>query len=277
MRVLINQHQEVINDNLLIDDTIKNLIIENTNPGEVINLNFTTNVINKTFLIFLNLTAAATINYNIAAQTQVNIINIYKNRECEQVANIFYNILEKTQVNAYHLNIVNSNITENVTFNLQGKRSIIKYYLASLSTRDYHKNAIIYVHHLAPATESEIKTYSIAKDNSMQTVKCTSHIEKTMSKSEAHQELRLLVFDKTSKAISDPILLIDENDIKASHANAVGMLDPDQIFYLQTRGLTVKQARKLICMGYFKNVIDAIEDETLQKNIIDEIDKEIGE
>ncbi len=149
--------------------------------------------------------------------------------------------------------------------------------MASLSTHEYHKNAIIYAHHLAPAIESEIKTYSIAKDNSLQTVKCTSHIEKIMGKSEAHQELRLLVFDKTSKAISDPILLIDENYIKASHANVVGMLDPEQIFYLQIRGLTIKQSRKLICMGYFKNVIDAIEDEELQKNIINEIDTEIGE
>lgn len=277
MRVLLNQQKEIVSDNLLINDTTQNLTIENTNPGQVINLNFTTNLPNKTFLIFLNLTAEATINYNIPAQNQINIINIYKNRECEQVANLFYNVLERTQVSVYHLNIVNSNITENVTFNLQGKRSTLKYYLASLSTHDYQKNAIIYTHHLAPATESYIKTYSIAKDNSLQTLKCTSHIEKTMSKSEAHQELRLLVFDKTSKAISDPILLIDENDIKASHANAVGMLDPDQIFYLQTRGLTVNQARKLICMGYFKNVIDAIEDETLQKKIIDEIDKEIGE
>ncbi|WP_353486966.1 SufD family Fe-S cluster assembly protein, partial [Spiroplasma phoeniceum] len=239
--------------------------------------NFATNLVNETFLFFLNLTSEVTINYNIPANSQINIINIYKNRECEQIANLFYNLLEKAQVNIYHLNIVNSSITENITFNLWGKRSAIKYYLASLSTHEYHKNVIIYAHHLAPATESEIKTYSIAKDNSLQTVKCTSHIEKKMGKSEAHQELRLLVFDKTSKAISDPILLIDENDIKASHANAVGMVDPEQIFYLQTRGLTITQAQKLICMGYFKNVIDAIEDEELQKNIIDEIDTEIGE
>ncbi|ALA97037.1 ABC-type iron-sulfur cluster assembly transport system permease protein [Spiroplasma kunkelii CR2-3x] len=276
MQVLMNE-QKIIGDNFIIDATTPKLTFTNNKAGEVININFATNLINETFLFFLNLTSEVTINYNIPANSQINIINIYKNRECEQIANLFYNLLEKAQVNIYHLNIVNSSITENITFNLRGKRSAIKYYLASMSTHKYHKNAIIYAHHLAPATKSEIKTYSIAKDNSLQTVKCTSHIEKKMGKSETHQELRLLVFDKTSKAISDPILLIDENDIKASHANAVGMLDPEQIFYLQTRGLTITQARKLICMGYFKNVIDAIEDEELQKNIIDEIDTEIGE
>ncbi|WP_338954515.1 SufD family Fe-S cluster assembly protein [Spiroplasma endosymbiont of Polydrusus cervinus] len=276
MRVLVNK-QELVSDKFNVDATTTELALENNQPGEVIDINFVPNLVNKTFLFFLNLTSEVTINYNIPANSQISIINIYKNRECEQTANLFYNLLEKSQVNTYHLNIVNSSITENVTFNLQGKRSILKYYLASLSTYDYYKKTIIYAHHLAPGTESEIKTYSIAKDNSLQTVKCTSHIEKTMSKSEAHQELRLLVFDKTSKAISDPILLIDENDIKASHANAVGMLDPEQFFYLQTRGLTITQARKLICMGYFKNVIDAIENEELQKNIINEIDKEIGE
>ncbi|WP_425379216.1 SufB/SufD family protein [Spiroplasma endosymbiont of Polydrusus pterygomalis] len=276
MRVLFNK-QELVSDKFNVDATTPELTLENNQPGEVIDINFVPNLVNETFLFFLNLTSEVTINYNIPANSQINIINIYKNRECEQTANIFYNLLEKAQVNTYHLNVVNSSITENVIFNLQGKRSILKYYLASLSTHDYYKKAIIYAHHLAPETESEIKTYSIAKDNSLQTVKCTSHIEKTMSKSEAHQELRLLVFDKTSKAISDPILLIDENNIKASHANAVGMLDPEQFFYLRTRGLTITQARKLICMGYFKNVIDAIENEELQKNIINEIDKEIGE
>jgi Fe-S cluster assembly protein SufD len=276
MQVLMNE-QKFIGDNFTIDVTTPKLIFTNNKAGEVINVNFAINLVNETFLFFLNLTSEVTINYNIPANSQINIINIYKNRECEQIANIFYNLLEKAQVNIYYLNIVNSSITNNITFNLRGKHSVIKYYLASLSTHEYHKNAIIYANHLAPATKSEIKTYSIVKDNSLQTVKCTSNIKKTMGKSEAHQELRLLVFDKTSKAISDPILLIDENDIKASHANAVGMLDPEQIFYLQTRGLTITQARKLICMGYFKNVIDAIEDKELQKNIIDEIDKEIGE
>lgn len=77
-------------------------------------------LVNETFLFFLNLTSEVTINYNIPANSQINIINIYKNRECEQIANLFYNLLEKAQVNIYHLNIVNSSITENITFNLQG-------------------------------------------------------------------------------------------------------------------------------------------------------------
>src|SRR5699024_1497755 len=125
----------------------------------------------------------------------------------------------------------------------------------SLAINNNKKEVVIYANHRAIKTMSNIKTYSIAKDQATQIVKCTSDIAKTMSKSEAHQELRLLVFDKTAKAISDPILLIDENDIQASHANAVGMLNPEQVFYLQTRGLSKNQARKLICMGYFKDVL----------------------
>ncbi|AHF58275.1 SufB/SufD family protein [Spiroplasma eriocheiris] len=277
MSVLLNN--TVVNNqfNIIDNSQHQTVKIENTKDGENFEFNITDNIKNLTLLVFLHLNNTVNLKFNIANNTNVNIVNIYKNKDNHQNINLEYNVLANSTLNLYHLNIVDSNINENVTFNLLEKRSKVIYYLASLSTSDKQKNEIIYAHHQAPQTFSEIKTYSIAKDASLQTVKCTSHIEKTMAKSEAHQELRLLVFDKTSRAISDPILLIDENDIKASHANALGMLDPEQVFYLQARGLTVNQARKLICMGYFKHVIEAIDDEKIQTEIINEIDREIGE
>ena len=55
-----------------------------------------------------------------------------------------------------------------------------------------------------------------------------------------------------------PILYIDENDVKASHAMTLGQPDADQLYYLQTRGLNLEQALGLMSIGYFLPVIEQI-------------------
>ncbi|AGM26545.1 FeS assembly protein SufD [Spiroplasma syrphidicola EA-1] len=275
----ITSNKKVHSDHNFLITTAENqnLVLRATSDNDDVEITIAKNLQDFTILLFCYFDKKVTVKFRLEENVNVNIINIYKTSQQDQNCDITYYQSMNSKAKIYDLNIANTSILANVNFELAGKKSAVSYYLASLAVDSNQKTVNLYAHHLAPQTLSDIKTYSIAKDQSLQQVKCTSHIEKTMAKSEAHQELRLLVFDKTSKAISDPILLIDENDIKASHANAVGMLDPDQIFYLQTRGLTVPQARKLICMGYFKNVIDAIVDPELQTEIINEIDAEIGE
>lgn len=65
---------------------------------------------------------------------------------------------------------------------------------------------------------------------------------------------KVLLFDD-AKGRSVPSLEIDENDLKAGHASTVGRPDLDQLFYLQSRGLTEKKAVHLIVSGFFDPII----------------------
>ena len=52
-----------------------------------------------------------------------------------------------------------------------------------------------------------------------------------------------------------PQLEIWADDVKCAHGSAVGPLDENQIFYLQTRGLSEKDAKKMLLFSFFNDFI----------------------
>ena len=102
-------------------------------------------------------------------------------------------------------------------------------------------------------------------DDSFIKINGVSHIKENAIKSEAHQKVKCLLFDEKSRAIANPILKIDCDDIIASHACAIGSLNNDHIFYLLSRGLSLEEARRLIIMGYLLPIKDYFDEEDKNK------------
>lgn len=63
----------------------------------------------------------------------------------------------------------------------------------------------------------------------------------------------ILLIGQNSSAVSIPTLEIESNDVQASHASTIGPLDPEQLFYLMSRGLNKSQAVKLIIKSFLSN------------------------
>ena len=57
---------------------------------------------------------------------------------------------------------------------------------------------------------------------------------------------------------ANPILLIDEDDVKAGHAASVGQVNPEQVYYLMSRGITRRKRRSLIIYGFLAPVVSEI-------------------
>lgn len=68
---------------------------------------------------------------------------------------------------------------------------------------------------------------------------------------------KVLLFDD-AKGRSVPSLEIDENDLKAGHASTVGRPNPEEIFYLRSRGLTEEAAERLIVTGFFDPILASL-------------------
>lgn len=69
-----------------------------------------------------------------------------------------------------------------------------------------------------------------------------------------------LLLSKEAKAEAIPSLEIDENEVKAGHASTVGPVDPEQIFYLMSRGVTQTEAKRMVVQGYFHSVSELLPD-----------------
>ena len=74
-----------------------------------------------------------------------------------------------------------------------------------------------------------------------------------------------LLLSDTAKAEASPSLEIDENEVKAGHASTVGPVDEEQLFFLMSRGIIQKQARKLIVKGYFAGIMSKLPKSEKQK------------
>ena len=61
-----------------------------------------------------------------------------------------------------------------------------------------------------------------------------------------------------AKAESKPALEILANDVRCTHSATIGKVDSEQLFYLESRGITQKESQSLIVQGFLFSVIDKV-------------------
>ncbi|HUR77438.1 MAG TPA: Fe-S cluster assembly protein SufD [Acidimicrobiales bacterium] len=110
--------------------------------------------------------------------------------------------------------------------------------------------------HHAPKTTSDLLFKGVLTDESRSVYSGLIKIRPGASGSAAFQTNRNLVLGEGAHADSVPNLEIEENDVKCSHASAVGPVDPDQRFYLEARGVPSDIAERLIVLGFFDDIIE---------------------
>ena len=105
--------------------------------------------------------------------------------------------------------------------------------------------------HKAPETVSKVNIRGVMFDKSQANLDGLIRIEKGAKGADGFLRADFLLFDE-AKARPLPYLEILENEVKAGHAATVTRVDDEQLFYLQSRGLTKSQAEKTIVEGFLK-------------------------
>jgi Fe-S cluster assembly protein SufD len=101
-------------------------------------------------------------------------------------------------------------------------------------------------------------------------------IEKGAARSDAYQANRNLVLSDHAKATSIPMLEIDNNDVRCTHGATVGPVDPQSLFYLQSRGIPAATAKRMIVQGFFGEVLERIPFEQARKLVETELEARLG-
>lgn len=84
------------------------------------------------------------------------------------------------------------------------------------------------------------------------------HIIRGAKGADAQQESRVLMLSDKARSDANPILLIDENEVTAGHAASIGQVDPEDMYYLMSRGLDRATAERLVIRGFLGAVITEI-------------------
>jgi len=158
-----------------------------------------------------------------------------------------------------------SSIKGEYLYYLDGENADVKVRMAILSREKENKYFKILIQHNQPHTYGQMDNYGVVKDQGHLVIDGIGTITKGQHGSASHQTNKIMVFDQDCIASANPYLFIDDFDVKASHAAGVGKMDEEHLYYLQSRGLTKKQAMQLITYGYLKPVIEVIDNEMLKE------------
>ncbi|MEX0681236.1 MAG: Fe-S cluster assembly protein SufD [Balneolales bacterium] len=97
-------------------------------------------------------------------------------------------------------------------------------------------------------------------------------VRQDAQKTDAFQENRNLQLSNTATAYTKPQLEIFADDVSCSHGATIGQLNPDEVFYLKTRGLREAQTREILTYGFALDVIKSIPVASIRKRLSKEVE-----
>jgi Fe-S cluster assembly protein SufD len=122
--------------------------------------------------------------------------------------------------------------------------------------------------HFGDATRSDLVIHDALRERASANFTGLIRINKTARQTESSQEQKNILLSDRSKADSDPKLEILNNDvIRCTHGAAVGPVDEEMIFYLQSRGLDRAEAEQLIVEGFFHSTLQKLQLPALEEAI----------
>lgn len=167
--------------------------------------------------------------------------------------------------------------SEEITVNakLIGRGARLDVIGAFFLTNSDQMKATVNITHSAPDTYSNTLIKSVLTEKARGGFYGLVKINRGAKNTDTYFREDALLLSKEAKAEAIPSLEIDENEVKAGHASTVGPIDPEQLFYLQSRGITREEGKKLIVQGYLSSVADKLPEKE-RKELVTFLEKEFS-
>ena len=183
----------------------------------------------------------------------------------EKNSKVNYTIIDiggKTSVSNYYSNIIGENADndlKSIYLGIGEQRKDINYIAELRGTK----------------TNIDIDVQGALKDSAKKNFKGTIDFKKGSKKAKGNENEYCMLLSDKAKSIALPMLLCTEEDVEGNHSTASGKVDEKQLFYIMTRGISYKEAVKLIVKSKFNKIIERILDEELKNEIVSEIDERL--
>ena len=140
-----------------------------------------------------------------------------------------------------------------------------------------HMNYHTLQHHEAVGCKSDLLYKGALQDNSRVVWRGMIKVDRGADKTDGYQRNDNLMLSDHTRADSIPGLEIEADDVICTHGATIGRVDDEQVFYLRSRGLTRKEAVRVIVAGFFQQVFDRITIESVREALGQAIGRRIRE
>jgi Fe-S cluster assembly protein SufD len=113
--------------------------------------------------------------------------------------------------------------------------------------------------HAAAHTTSDLAFRGVLDGRSTAVWRGMIKVDPGAQQTDAFQESRNLLLSKRAHADAIPGLEIEANDVRCTHAAAIAQIDPDQVFYLMSRGIPRPVATRLVIEGFLAELVERFE------------------
>jgi Fe-S cluster assembly protein SufD len=123
---------------------------------------------------------------------------------------------------------------------------------------DQHLDHDTQQNHMAAHTTSDLLFKGALKGESRSVWQGMIYVAPDAQQTDGYQANRNLVLSEHARADSIPGLEIMADDVRCTHGATVGKIDPELVFYLQSRGIPIEEAEKLVVEGFFDPIMERI-------------------
>jgi Fe-S cluster assembly protein SufD len=141
-------------------------------------------------------------------------------------------------------------------------------YLAGDDQRvDYHLD----VDHAVPHCTSRETFKGILYGKGRAVFDGRGEVAKNEKKSDAAMSNQNLLLSALAEVDTKPQLEINADDVKCSHGTTVGQIEPEKLFYLQSRGISASLARRMLCLGFAGEIMQMLHSEVLREFLLEQV------
>jgi Fe-S cluster assembly protein SufD len=183
-------------------------------------------------------------------------------------ASTHYEVKSNAQLNVTSITSGTQLFRHDIQLNLQGKGAEAILNGLSLTDNSQHQDQHVVVNHENDACQShQLFKYILADKSSNGKVVVHKHTKQT----DANQSNKNLLLSSTALMNANPQLEIYSEDVKCAHGSTTGQIDPEELFYLRSRGIDLKKASELIIGGFAKDILDSIKNENVKSYLNNKI------
>ncbi|MCT9819975.1 Fe-S cluster assembly protein SufD [Microbacterium sp. W1N] len=167
----------------------------------------------------------------------------------------------------------------NPSVELAGAGANGKLFGLSFADAGQHFESQVYLHHKGPHTVGDVLYKGALQGQGARSVWIGDVlIGPDAVGTDSYEANRNLVLTDGARADSIPNLEIETGDIVgAGHASATGRFDDEQLFYLQARGISEDEARRLVVLGFLSEIVQKTGIPALEEELIEAIETELAE
>ena len=209
------------------------------------------------------------------SDSQLVVLNMLNSNSLNFMS-IEANIEENAKLNVVIIDFGGQKSISNYYSNLVGKNSINELDTIYLGDNDRLID-MNYISHLrGEKSDTNIEVQGALKDRAVKNFKGTIDFKQGCTKSKGNENEFCMLLSENAKSKALPMLLCTEEDVEGNHSTASGKVDKSELFYLMSRGISQKEAMKLIVRAKFTPIIEKSEDEDVKKEILDKIDEKLN-